>query len=58
MSKRGEGMKEWKDIKIPASLFNEIKELIKANENYNSVSDFVRIISMREMERLQREVSE
>ena len=51
-------MKEWKDIKIPASLFNEIKELIKANENYNSVSDFVRIISMREMERLQREVSE
>ena len=49
-------MKEWKDMKIPASLFGEIKELIKANENYNSVSDFVRIISMRELERLQREV--
>ena len=56
MSKRGEIMKEWKDIKIPASLFNEIKELIKTNENYNSVSDFVRIISMRELERLQQEV--
>jgi Arc/MetJ-type ribon-helix-helix transcriptional regulator len=56
MAKRGGKMKEWKDIKIPASLFEEIKELVKVNENYNSVSDFARIASMKELERLGREV--
>ena len=56
MANRGGKMKEWKDIKIPASLFEEIKELIKANENYNSVSDFARIASMKELERIGREV--
>ncbi len=49
-------MKEWKDIKIPASLFERIKELVKNNENYNSVSDFARIASMKELERLAKEV--
>ena len=56
MANRGGKMKEWKDIKIPASLFEEIKELVKVNENYNSVSDFARIASMKELERLGREV--
>lgn len=50
-------MKEWKDVKIPASLFERIRELIKVNEDYNSVSDFARIASMKELERLEREVS-
>lgn len=49
-------MKEWKDIKIPASLFEEIKEFVRTNENYNSVSDFARIASMKELERLGKEV--
>ena len=56
MAKSGEGMKEWKDVKIPASLFERIKELVKVNEDYNSVSDFARIASMKELERLEREV--
>ncbi len=57
MAKSGESMKEWKDVKIPASLFERIRELIKVNEDYNSVSDFARIASMKELERLEREVS-
>ena len=45
----GNIMKKWKDVKIPASLFEEIKSTILANENYNSVSDFVRLASMNEL---------
>ena len=45
----GNVMKKWKDVKIPASLFEEIKLIILANENYNSVSDFVRLASMNEL---------
>ena len=56
MAKHGESMKEWKDIKIPASLFDRIKEFVKGNEDYNSVSDFARIASMRELERYEKEV--
>ncbi len=46
-------MKVWKDVKIPDSLFQEIKSAIANNGNYNSVSDFARIASMKELERLQ-----
>ena len=56
MAKNGDIMKEWKDIKIPASLFERIKEQVKVNQDYNSVSDFARIASMRELERLEKEV--
>ena len=56
MAKNGDIMKEWKDIKIPASLFEKIKEQVKVNQDYNSVSDFARIASMRELERLEKEV--
>jgi hypothetical protein len=56
MANRSRNMKEWKDIKIPASLFEEIKEFVRTNENYNSVSDFARIASMKELERLGKEV--
>ncbi|MCL5881798.1 MAG: hypothetical protein M1592_04360 [Candidatus Thermoplasmatota archaeon] len=56
MAKNGDYMKEWKDIKIPASLFDRIKEFIRENEDYNSVSDFARIASMRELTRLEDEV--
>ena len=48
----GNIMKKWKDVKIPASLFEEIKSTILANENYNSVSDFVRLASMNELKTL------
>jgi len=46
-------MKVWKDIKIPASLFDEIQKFVANNEAYNSVSDFARIASMKELERLE-----
>jgi hypothetical protein len=49
----GNIMKKWKDVKIPASLFQEIKSTILENENYNSVSDFVRLASMNELKALQ-----
>ncbi|WMT52204.1 MAG: hypothetical protein RE471_04820 [Ferroplasma sp.] len=45
-------MKIWKDVKIPDSLFQQIKVVIANNENYNSVSDFTRIAAMKELERL------
>ena len=45
-------MKVWKDVKIPASLFKQIKEFVLKNEEYNSVSDFARIASIRELARL------
>ena len=56
MAKEGSNMKEWKDIKIPASLFDKIKAFIKENEDYNSVSDFARIASMKELTRIEKEV--
>jgi Arc/MetJ-type ribon-helix-helix transcriptional regulator len=52
MSKKGCNMKVWKDVKIPASLFKQIKEFVLKNEEYNSVSDFARIASIRELARL------
>ena len=48
----GNLMKKWKDVKIPASLFEEIKSTVLENENYNSVSDFVRLASMNELKML------
>ena len=53
MAKSGDPMKEWKDIKIPASLFDRIKAFVSVNEDFNSVSDFARIASMRELARLE-----
>ena len=58
MAKRGGYMKEWKDIKIPASLFDKIQAFVKANEEYNSVSDFARIASINELLKLEKEVVE
>ncbi len=48
-------MKVWKDLKIPDSLFQEIKSVIANNGNYNSVSDFARIAAMKELERLEKD---
>lgn len=53
MAKSGDPMKEWKDVKIPASLFYRIRAFVNDNEDYNSVSDFARIASMRELARLE-----
>ncbi len=45
-------MKVWKDIKIPAAFYDQIHEVIERKHEYNSVSDFMRIASMKELDRL------
>ncbi len=57
MAKNGDYMKEWKDIKIPASLFERVRVFVAENEDYNSVSDFARIATMKELSRLENEFS-
>jgi len=44
--------RRWKDIKIPESLYEKIRDYVNQNHDYNSVSDFARVASMKELDRI------
>ena len=47
-------MKEWKDIKIPESLYEKISDYIDQDQAYNSVSDFAMVASLNDLDRISK----